>query len=68
MSTRKARPRDLPYPAAGGTYHIVNGQLQAEAAIAPAPAAAEEAASNEEAHAAAPPVRPQGGRTSRTKE
>lgn len=62
---RRVNPRDLPFAAEGGTYHVVNGQLQAEA---DAPAAVEEAASTEEAHAAAPSARPQGGRTSRTKE
>lgn len=65
---RRVNPRDLPFAAEGGTYHVVNGQLQAEADIAPAPADVEEAASTEEAHAAAPSARPQGGRTSRTKE
>jgi hypothetical protein len=71
---RCVNPRDLPYAAAGGTYHVVNGALEAEAKraeaeIQPEPAAVEPGqASDEDAPEAAPSARPKGGRHIRSKE
>lgn len=64
----RVNPRDLPYAAEGGTYHVVNGELQPEADFAPTPAEAAATESTKEASAAALPARPQGGRNGRGKE
>lgn len=71
MSTRRVSPRDLPFPAAGGAYEVIQGELRPQRP-APATAAADDAPAvvepAPETAAATPPARPQGGRTSRSKE
>lgn len=69
---RRVNPRDLPFAAAGGTYHVVDGELQQQSADEPTPPAAAPIAQPEEPAApaaeATPPARQHGGRPSRTKE
>lgn len=67
MSRRRVNPRDLPFAAEGGTYHVVNGALQTEPPP-PAPEAVPAVAAPEATDAEPPSARTHGGRPSRSKE
>lgn len=68
-------PRDLPFPSAGGVYHVIGDELHAEPpavhdfpSVSDAPVIEEPVPTIENPAAAVPSVRPSGRASSKQKE